>query len=186
MFYATYMRFIYVRRVIYFSINKSLFGRFEVLTAVVMKSTIFWDMTPCSPLKFTRYFVRTCRLLLQGRISQARYQRESRWQAEALRYIPKHCFSSSGIRRPRIRHPPVGGALKSTGSKVDNTRRRMQTFVVPCYIIVFDFHSFHLTSVFQKEFPISNMIKLCSVNRKQADKTVMPLHNICDKNSFYI
>jgi hypothetical protein len=24
---------------------------FEVLTAVVMKSTIFWDITPCSPLK---------------------------------------------------------------------------------------------------------------------------------------
>jgi hypothetical protein len=25
----------------------------EVLTAVVMKSTIFWDITPCSPLKAT-------------------------------------------------------------------------------------------------------------------------------------
>jgi hypothetical protein len=24
---------------------------FEGLTAVVMKSTIFWDITPCSPLK---------------------------------------------------------------------------------------------------------------------------------------
>jgi hypothetical protein len=24
---------------------------FEVLIAVVMKSTIFWDITPCSPLK---------------------------------------------------------------------------------------------------------------------------------------
>jgi hypothetical protein len=24
---------------------------FEVITAVVMKSTIFWDMTPCSPMK---------------------------------------------------------------------------------------------------------------------------------------
>jgi hypothetical protein len=24
---------------------------FEVLTAVVMKSSIFWDITPCSPLK---------------------------------------------------------------------------------------------------------------------------------------
>jgi hypothetical protein len=27
---------------------------FEVLTAVVMKSTIFWDITPCSPLKDNR------------------------------------------------------------------------------------------------------------------------------------
>jgi hypothetical protein len=25
--------------------------RFEILTAVVMKSTIFWNITPCSPLK---------------------------------------------------------------------------------------------------------------------------------------
>jgi hypothetical protein len=24
---------------------------FEVLTVVVVKSTIFWDITPCSPLK---------------------------------------------------------------------------------------------------------------------------------------
>jgi hypothetical protein len=26
---------------------------FQVLTAVVMKSTIFWDITQCSPLKST-------------------------------------------------------------------------------------------------------------------------------------
>jgi hypothetical protein len=50
---------------------------FEVLTAVVMKSKIFWDITPCSPLKFNRHFGGTCRLHLQGRrISQARNQRE--------------------------------------------------------------------------------------------------------------
>jgi hypothetical protein len=40
---------------------------FEVLTAVVMKSTIFWDMTLCSPLKINRRFGRTYRLHLQGR-----------------------------------------------------------------------------------------------------------------------
>jgi hypothetical protein len=26
---------------------------FEVLTAVVMKGSIFWDILPCTPLKFT-------------------------------------------------------------------------------------------------------------------------------------
>jgi hypothetical protein len=26
---------------------------FKVLTAVVMKTTIFWDISPCSPLKST-------------------------------------------------------------------------------------------------------------------------------------
>jgi hypothetical protein len=37
---------------------------FEVLTAVVMKSTIFWDITPCSPLKVNRRFGGTYRLNL--------------------------------------------------------------------------------------------------------------------------
>jgi hypothetical protein len=39
----------------------------EVLTAVVMKSTIFWDITPCSLLKVNRRFGGTYRLHLQGR-----------------------------------------------------------------------------------------------------------------------
>jgi hypothetical protein len=33
------------------SLNKILTVGFEVLTAVVMKSYIFWDIKPCSPLK---------------------------------------------------------------------------------------------------------------------------------------
>jgi hypothetical protein len=54
---------------------------FEVLTAVVMKSSIFWDIKPCSPLKFNRRFGGTYRLHLQGqKISRARNQRESRLQ----------------------------------------------------------------------------------------------------------
>jgi hypothetical protein len=32
-------------------INEKLYVEFEVLTPVVMKSTLFWDITPCSPLK---------------------------------------------------------------------------------------------------------------------------------------
>jgi hypothetical protein len=43
-----------------------------------MKSSIFWDITPCSPLKVNRSFGETCRLHLQGgRISQANNQREA-------------------------------------------------------------------------------------------------------------
>jgi hypothetical protein len=30
---------------------------YEVPTAVVMKSTIFWDITPCSPLKVNQHFI---------------------------------------------------------------------------------------------------------------------------------
>jgi hypothetical protein len=36
---------------------------FEVLTAVVMKSYIFWDITPCSPFKVNQRF---CYLLHAG------------------------------------------------------------------------------------------------------------------------
>jgi hypothetical protein len=54
------------------------FVGFEVLTAVVMKSSIFWDITPCtcSPLKVNRRFGGTCCLHLQvGKICHTRNQR---------------------------------------------------------------------------------------------------------------
>jgi hypothetical protein len=45
-----------------------------------MKSSIFWDITPCSPMNFNRRFGGTYRLHLQGRrISRLRSQRGSRW-----------------------------------------------------------------------------------------------------------
>jgi hypothetical protein len=51
---------------------------FEVLTAVIMKSSIFWDITLCSPLKDNRCFGGTCRLHLQGRRkSHERNRREA-------------------------------------------------------------------------------------------------------------
>jgi hypothetical protein len=49
---------------------------------VVTKRTIFWDITSCSPLKVNRSFGVIYRLHLQGLTSGAKYQRESRWQAE--------------------------------------------------------------------------------------------------------
>jgi hypothetical protein len=48
-----------------------------------LKSSIFWDTAPCSPLKVNQHLGRTYLLHLQGRrISWARNQRESRLQAE--------------------------------------------------------------------------------------------------------
>jgi hypothetical protein len=38
---------------------------FEVFTAVVMKSSIFWDITPCSPLIFNQRFRGTYCLILR-------------------------------------------------------------------------------------------------------------------------
>jgi hypothetical protein len=47
-----------------------------------LKNSVFWDITPCSPLKVIRRFGRTCLLHLQRlRISQAINQHESRWHA---------------------------------------------------------------------------------------------------------
>jgi hypothetical protein len=46
------------------------------------KSTTFWDIMSCSPLRVNRSLGETYRLHLQGRkISQARNHRESRWAA---------------------------------------------------------------------------------------------------------
>jgi hypothetical protein len=51
---------------------------FEVLTAVVMKNSVFWDIVPCSLLKVNWRFGGTCCLQLQGQIiSQARNQQSS-------------------------------------------------------------------------------------------------------------
>jgi hypothetical protein len=76
---------------------------FEVLTAVVVKNTIFWDITPCSPLNASRCFGITYRLNLQGRrTSRARNPSESRWQAEqALKMEaiipPKRLLTFNGL-----------------------------------------------------------------------------------------
>jgi hypothetical protein len=45
----------------------TVFLGFEVFTAVVMRSTIFWDITPCSPLSVNRRFGGAYCLHLQGR-----------------------------------------------------------------------------------------------------------------------
>jgi hypothetical protein len=51
-------------------------GLFQgIIPTIRLESSIFWDTTPCSPLKVIRCFGRTCCLHLQGRkISQVRNQ----------------------------------------------------------------------------------------------------------------
>jgi hypothetical protein len=43
------------------------FERYEALTAILIKGTIFRDMTPCTLLKINRRFAKIYRLHLQGR-----------------------------------------------------------------------------------------------------------------------
>jgi hypothetical protein len=46
------------------------------------EGSIFWNITPCNPLKFNRRFKGACCLHLQRwKVSHARNQCESRWQA---------------------------------------------------------------------------------------------------------
>jgi hypothetical protein len=53
-----------------------------------MKSSIFWDITPCSLLKVIRRFGGTCHPNLKGRrINPARNKRESSWQAELAGFL---------------------------------------------------------------------------------------------------
>jgi hypothetical protein len=65
---------------------------------VVMKSSIFWDITPYSPLKVNRRLGGTCRLHLQGRrINQARNKREAD-SKQSLRHLPtKRRFTFNGL-----------------------------------------------------------------------------------------
>jgi hypothetical protein len=65
---------------------------------IPLKSTNFWDITPCSPLKVSWRFGGIYRLHLQGwRISQERNQREGRWQAEGSDMFPKRQLSFNGL-----------------------------------------------------------------------------------------
>jgi hypothetical protein len=50
----------------------------EVLTAVVVKGFIFWEITPCGRVRDNRHFGGACHFHLQGwRISQARNRRDT-------------------------------------------------------------------------------------------------------------
>jgi hypothetical protein len=46
---------------------------------IVLKSTIFWNITLCSLLKVNRRFWVSYRLHIQGRINKARHKRPWRW-----------------------------------------------------------------------------------------------------------
>jgi hypothetical protein len=61
-----------------YAARRVLFVGFEVLTAVVMKSSVFCDITPLSPVNVNGHFRGICRLHLEvRRIRQARKEREA-------------------------------------------------------------------------------------------------------------
>jgi hypothetical protein len=64
----------------------------------ITNSSVFWDIRPWSPFKVNVRFGRTWRLQLQGwRLSQARNQRKTRWQADTYLLLCWSVFSICDI-----------------------------------------------------------------------------------------
>jgi hypothetical protein len=79
---------------------------FQVLTAVDMKSSIFCNITPCSPLKVNRHFVGTCGLQLQSRrISQTGDQREVGSKDSLTCLVLVSCLACSSDLKMEMTHP---------------------------------------------------------------------------------
>jgi hypothetical protein len=91
------------------SLRSTVLVGFEVFTAVVMKSVIFWDMTPCSPLSFNRYFGGTYRLHLQGRRNKFSKQAGGNWGG--VKRMPKHGPETND-------YPHVSASLRTEGRNV--------------------------------------------------------------------
>jgi hypothetical protein len=53
-----------------------------------MKSIIFWDMTPCSPLSYNRHFGGTYRLHLQGHRNRFSKPESKQVASNRRRYVP--------------------------------------------------------------------------------------------------
>jgi hypothetical protein len=68
--------------------NISMNVRFEFLTAMIVNSSIFQDIMPCSLVEVKRHFRGTYCLLLQGqRVSQMRNQHEAGSNAPLIAYL---------------------------------------------------------------------------------------------------
>jgi hypothetical protein len=75
-----------------------------IYATFLTRRPVFWDITPCSPLKISRRFGVTCRFRLQARrINQARYQHEAGVASRTLVAIPASCmlYLALLILRPR-------------------------------------------------------------------------------------
>jgi hypothetical protein len=111
--------------------------RFEVLTAVVMKSIIFWDIATCSLLKVNRRFGGTYPLHLQGRRKfRAINKSGSRLQADLVSCsaysstlkIESICSSTTSVdfKRTTRRYIPEDSTLQNERSYFICDRRSLR------------------------------------------------------------
>jgi hypothetical protein len=68
--------------------DSNLYVGFEVYTSVVMKSIIFWDMTPGNPLSFNSRFGGTYLLHLQGQRNRFSKPASKQMAEDGKRYVP--------------------------------------------------------------------------------------------------
>jgi hypothetical protein len=97
--------------------NLMVFMVFEVLTAVVIKDSILWDITPCSPLEVNWRFGGTRRFHLRGwRISQSRKQREA---GSKQGTAPSACWLGYGLTTEELRFDSREGRFFSFPQRPD-------------------------------------------------------------------
>jgi hypothetical protein len=120
---------------------------------VVMKSIIFWDMTPCSPLSFNRRFGGTYCLHLQGRRWHSACQLLARWFAEPISSTLKKeaiCSSETSVETQRTTRRHI-----SEGDTLHNHRcENLKSYI---FILCFD-TKFHMAS--------SNWSSVITTNRR--------------------
>jgi hypothetical protein len=114
---------------------------FEVLTAVVVKNIIFWDVTPCSLLRCNRRFGETYRVHLQGRRKLYQHEPASTQMASKM-FLLKFFFDPEDGGDVFLRN--VG--CISTDYTASHPRRLYSFFYVNVGCL-------HLVGLFEIEFP---------------------------------
>jgi hypothetical protein len=104
---------LFVMNVSYLQLKKWISVEFQVLTAVIMNSSIFWDIMPCSLVKDNQHFGGTYHIHLQGwRVSQARNQHGvGKMQSIGGTY----CLHLQGWRLSQTRKQHEAGCMQTVG-----------------------------------------------------------------------
>jgi hypothetical protein len=95
--------------------------RFEIFTAVIMKNSVFWDITPCSPLK-ELCFLRALRWFLSWRIH---------WPWTWRPHVhPKRRLTLNGLHGIIFQKTELSGNSDADGQNCDKERKCLQKYHV--------------------------------------------------------